>query len=58
MNDADKNVPAVKIDEAKRETLRKLGNAAWAAPVVATFAIGGLSMSSAWAQPNGIVTHS
>jgi hypothetical protein len=37
------------IDPAKRETLRKLAQAAWAIPVVATFAVGGLSMSSKWA---------
>jgi hypothetical protein len=37
------------IDAAKRETLRKLGAAAWVIPVVATFAVGGLNMSSAWA---------
>ena len=44
------------IDAAKRETLRKLGAAAWVVPVVATFAVGGLSMSSAWALPaNGTI---
>ena len=50
------------IDPAKRETLRKLGRAAWVVPVVATFAVSGLTMSSNWAQgANGTLfpkTHS
>jgi hypothetical protein len=37
------------VDLEKRETLRKLGAAAWVVPVVATFALSGLNMSSAWA---------
>jgi hypothetical protein len=42
------------IDPAKRDTLKKLGRMAWAIPVVTTFAVGGLSMSSAWsAVSNG-----
>jgi hypothetical protein len=48
----------LKIDAAKRETLRKLGTAAWAIPVVATFAVGGLKMSSAWAAVANGTTHS
>ena len=42
--------PDGEIDAAKRETLHKLSRAAWAIPVVATFAVSGLSMSSSWAQ--------
>jgi hypothetical protein len=44
------------IDLEKRETLRKLGAAAWIVPVVATFALSGLNMSSAWAAgANGTI---
>lgn len=39
------------IDEAKRDTLRKLGRSAWMAPAVATFALATLNTkSAAWAQ--------
>ncbi len=38
------------VDAEKRETLKKLATAAWALPVVATFSLGGLSSSKAWAQ--------
>lgn len=39
------------IDIERREALRVLARAAWAVPVVATFALGGLSVSSVWAAP-------
>ncbi len=38
------------IDAGRREALWTLARAAWAAPVVASFALGGLSVSSNWAQ--------
>lgn len=38
------------IDAGRREALRVLARAAWTAPVVASFALGGLSVSSNWAQ--------
>lgn len=38
------------IDAGRREALRVLARAAWAVPVVASFALGGLSVSSTWAQ--------
>jgi hypothetical protein len=47
---SDNQVPVDGLDEAKRETLKTLAKAAWAVPVVATFSIGGLNVSSAWAQ--------
>ena len=50
MSDEQAARPESEIDAAKRETLQKLGQAAWAIPVVATFAVSGLSMSSSWAQ--------
>ena len=37
------------IDSAKRETLKKLAQAAWVIPAVATFAVSALTMSSNWA---------
>ncbi len=37
------------IDVERREALRVLARAAWAAPIVASFALGGLSVSSNWA---------
>ena len=40
---------AESIDIERREALRVLARAAWAAPVVASFALGGLSLSSTWA---------
>jgi hypothetical protein len=39
-----------KLDMNKRETLRILARAAWVTPVVASFALNGLSVSSAWAD--------
>jgi hypothetical protein len=46
----DSEMPNIgSMDAAKRETLRKLGTAAWVVPVVATFTLSGLNMSSAWA---------
>jgi hypothetical protein len=58
MSDEEKAGHDLGIDAAKRETLRKLGTAAWAIPVVATFAVGGLSMSSTWAIAANGTTHS
>jgi hypothetical protein len=49
VSDEEISGSGAEIDAAKRETLRKLGAAAWVVPVVATFAVGGLSMSSTWA---------
>jgi hypothetical protein len=49
MSDEQAARPEGEIDAAKRETLQKLGQAAWAIPLVATFAVSGLNMSSAWA---------
>lgn len=45
------------IDDAKRETLRKLGRTAWLAPAVATFGLATLNAkSAAWAAVgNGTV---
>ncbi|MEM1039194.1 MAG: hypothetical protein AAGI12_06955 [Pseudomonadota bacterium] len=37
-----KNIEA-KLDTEKRETLKKLGTAAWVVPVVATFGLGSMS---------------
>jgi hypothetical protein len=60
VSDEEISGSGAEIDAAKRETLRKLGAAAWVIPVVATFAVGGLSMSSTWAlAANGTgTTHS
>jgi len=45
------------IDLEKRKTLAKLTKASWAIPVVATFGLGALQTSSAWAQTsNGIAS--
>ncbi len=55
--DNNGNLP-VEIDEAKRETLRKLAQAAWTVPLVATFSLSSLNLSSAWANGNGSSTHS
>lgn len=46
MSEPDKNES---IDAGRREALQVLARAAWAAPVVASFALGGLSVSSTWA---------
>lgn len=37
------------VDEGRRDALRVLARAAWTAPVVASFALSGLSVSSTWA---------
>lgn len=46
------------VDEAKRETLRKLARTSWVAPAVATFGLATLNTkSAAWAQvANGPVS--
>jgi hypothetical protein len=55
MSEKEPTRPDAEIDPAKRETLQKLGRAAWVIPVVATFAVSGLTMSSNWAQAaNGL----
>jgi len=38
------------IDLEKRKTLGKLTKAAWTVPAVATFGLGALQSSSAWAR--------
>jgi hypothetical protein len=58
MSDEQAAPPESEIDAGKRETLRKLGQAAWAIPVVASFALSGLNMSSAWAQSGNARHHS
>jgi len=53
MSESRGNESNESIDAGRREALRVLARAAWAAPVVASFALGGLSVSSAWAvAPN------
>lgn len=46
------------VDEGRREALRVLARAAWTAPVVASFALSGLSVSSAWADVGNGTTSS
>ncbi len=46
------------IDAGRREALQTLARAAWAAPVIASFALGGLSVSSAWAASSNGTTSS
>jgi len=58
MSDEQAARPESEIDATKRETLRKLGQAAWAIPVVASFAVSGLNMSSTWAQGGNGRSHS
>jgi hypothetical protein len=57
-DDGDDRIGDPDFDRARRATLKRLAQVAWTVPVVTTFPLGGLKMSSVWAQGANGITHS
>ena len=59
MNGSDEDFNEdLELDRARRATLKRLATVAWTVPVITTFPLGGLNMSSVWAQGANGTTHS